>query len=73
LNAQFNDRSDFFSHKFNHVGTDTEALISHQGFTAQFYGHAFIKGLFHIDTHWSAEYSLRFLLYSLYTKMNIEE
>jgi hypothetical protein len=53
LNAQFNDRPDFSGYKFNHIGIDTEALISHQGFTAQFNGNALIQGLFHFYTSWS--------------------
>jgi hypothetical protein len=47
LNAQVNDRADFFGHKFNHIRADTETLISHQGFTAQFNGNALVQGLVH--------------------------
>jgi hypothetical protein len=36
LHIQFDDGADLFRHIGEHIGTDAEALITHQGFTAQF-------------------------------------
>jgi hypothetical protein len=60
LNAHLNDRPDFSGNKFNHVGADAEALIAHQGFTAQFNGNALIKRTVHIYTRWNANCNLSF-------------
>jgi hypothetical protein len=72
LNAQFNNRLDFSGYIFNHIGTDTEALISHQGFTAQFKGNAFIKGLFQMFTAGVLSINCGFYM-TAYIKVKINE
>ena len=44
LYIQLDDGTDFFGHVREHIGTDAEALITHQGFATEFEQYAFIFG-----------------------------
>jgi len=50
LDAEPHDRADLPGDEFDHIGTDPEAFIPHQGFTAQFNGNTLEYGFVHLYT-----------------------
>jgi hypothetical protein len=71
LDAELHDRADLPGDKFDHVGTDPEALFPHQGFTAQFNGNTLKYGLVHLYTPAAMlEFFDSFLQTTAYEKYN---